>query len=63
VLDVLGTAYIGSPDGMLTAISAKGGILWRFDTEHPVNATAALGPEGRISIGNDKGTLYVLRER
>ena len=63
VLDILGNAYIGSPDGILTAISSTGQILWRYDTEFPINATASIGPDGGIAVGNDKGTLYVLRER
>mgnify|MGYP003851725369 CR=1 FL=1 len=63
VVDVLGTAYIGSPDGYITAIHASGRTLWRYDTEYPVNATPSIGPDGAIAIGNDWGKLFVLRER
>jgi outer membrane protein assembly factor BamB len=63
VVDVLGTAYIGSPDGFITAINATGRIVWKFDTEAPIHATASIGPDGAITIGNDDGRLFVLRER
>ncbi|MCB2204068.1 PQQ-binding-like beta-propeller repeat protein [bacterium] len=63
VLDVRETAYIGSPDGILTAVSADGSVRWRFDSGDPINVTAAIGPEGRIAFGNDKGRFFLLEAR
>ena len=63
VVDVLGTAYIGSPDGQLSAIASDGRLLWRFDTEGPINATASISQQGGIFIANDKGRCLVLGDR
>jgi len=62
-VDVRGTVYIGSPDGNLTALSATGRILWRYDSEWPVHGTPSIGQDGSVAFGNDGGFFIVLRER
>ena len=62
-IDVRGSIYIGSPDGNLTAISADGRILWRFETDWPVHGSPSIGQDGSIAFGNDGGYFIVLGER
>ncbi|MFA6235501.1 MAG: PQQ-binding-like beta-propeller repeat protein [Bacteroidota bacterium] len=62
-VDVNGVTYIGTPDGRMTAVSAGGSILWRYDTGDAIHSTPAIGPEGTLAFGSDDGYFYVLKER
>lgn len=55
-----GTAYVGSDDKKLYAITPAGSKRWEFPTGGLVRADPAVGPDGTIYIGSDDGNLYAL---
>ncbi len=62
ILDVHGVAYVSGPDGALTAYDRDGRLLWRYETDGVITSTPAIGQQGQLVFGNDKGWLFVLGE-
>ena len=57
-----GTAYIGSGDGKLYAITQNGTLTWTYDTGASIDSSPAIAPDGKILFGNAAGTLYCLTQ-
>jgi outer membrane protein assembly factor BamB len=62
VLDVNGAAYVGGPDGAVSAFDSAGRLLWRYQTDAAINSTPSIGPLGELAFANDGGVVFVLRE-
>lgn len=53
--------FIGTQEGQFYALdSVTGAERWRVELEAPINATAAIGPDGTVYIGADNGRLVAL---
>ena len=55
-----GTAYLGSSDGKLYAISSSGSIRWAYQTGSCIDSSPAIGPGGEVYIGSYDFGLYCL---
>lgn len=53
-----GTAYFGSNDNRLYAVSATGNILWSYQTGGLVTSSPALDSAGNIYVGSLDGYMY-----
>lgn len=56
-----GTAYIGSSDGKLYAISPSGAVRWAYQTGSCIDSSPAVDADGRIYVGSYDGSLYCLQ--
>jgi outer membrane protein assembly factor BamB len=63
IVDVNGCAYVGGPDGMLSAFGRYGNFLWRFETGGPIQSTPSIAQDGSIAVGSDDGYMYLIGER
>ena len=54
------SAYIGSADGTMYALSSRGKLLWRFATGGPILSSAAISPAGHLVFGSSDGNVYAL---
>ncbi len=62
VVDVNDTVYVGSVDGVITAIDRTGQVRWRYQTGGPIaEAAPALGPDGTLYVSSADGYLYAFR--
>ncbi|MEZ5337905.1 MAG: PKD domain-containing protein [bacterium] len=58
VFDHLGNMYIGTNHAGLNAFDPDGNLLWNLDTDdYYINSTAALGTDGTLYFGCDKGLV------
>ncbi|MCX6343623.1 MAG: PQQ-binding-like beta-propeller repeat protein [Armatimonadetes bacterium] len=55
-----GTAYIGSGDGKVYAVTQNGTLRWTFNTGGPIDSSPAVAVDGRIVIGSNNGKVYCL---
>ena len=58
VLDFNGTAYLGSHDGSLYAVTRQGSVLWSFQTGGAILASPVLTDNQEVIVGSSDGTLY-----
>lgn len=56
-----GTAYIGSADGRVYAISPSGSERWSYQTGAAVDSSPAIGTRGEIYVGSCDRYLYCLQ--
>lgn len=50
-----GTAYVGSSDGKLYAISSVGTVKWTYSTGSCIDSSPAIGPDGCVYFGSYSG--------
>jgi outer membrane protein assembly factor BamB len=55
-----GTVYVGSGDGNLYALNAKGTRKWSYFTGGEVSSSPAIGADGTIYVGSGDGNLYAI---
>ncbi|NLN75253.1 MAG: PQQ-like beta-propeller repeat protein [Armatimonadetes bacterium] len=59
-IGVDGTAYFGSTDKNIYAVSATGDIMWSYLTGNIVMSSPVIDPSGNIYIGSLDGYMYAL---
>jgi sugar lactone lactonase YvrE len=59
-VDANGIIFIGAD--WLYAITDKGSIKWRFELEGGISTDIAIGKEGTLYFGTDKGHVYAIGE-
>ena len=57
-----GTAYFGSADNRLYAVSPEGKLSWFYTTGDFVIGTPALGADGVVYVGSSDWKLYAVRK-
>lgn len=55
-----GTAYIGSSDGCIYAISSNGLLRWSYCTDAAVDSCPAIGSKGEVYVGSCDHYLYCI---
>ena len=55
-----GTAYVGSSNGRVYAVSPTGDIKWSYATGAPVSSSPAIGRDGTVYVGSQDNYLYAL---
>ena len=54
-----GYLYVGAPGGAFYALGVEdGGVLWRLDLDGAVLSSAAMGADGTLYVGTERGTVY-----
>ncbi len=56
-----GTAYIGSADGKVYAITQNGTIRWTYDAGSPIDSSPSIAPDRSILTGCADGRVLCLR--
>lgn len=57
-----GTAYVGSSDGKLYAVTQNGTLRWSADLGAPVNGSPAIADDGSIVVGADDGKVRCINK-
>lgn len=60
VIDVDGTAYLGSLDDHLYAVAPDGRQRWAYRTGDDVRSSPALGDDGTLFVGSDDGHVHAV---
>ncbi len=58
-----GTAYYGTGNGLLIAVTRFGEELWRYAAHGPIYSSPAIGADGTVFFGDATGACYALNPR